>query len=91
MTHKFLDKEIELVEFNIATADKIQAVMMGDSDIAGGNVKVGIETFNKAKYMTIEYGTKDKDINEAYLKSLPAKNQADVQALYEAIQKLNGL
>lgn len=91
MIYKFLGKDIELVEFNIATADKIQAVMLGDSDITSGEAKVSMDAFNKAKYMTIELGTKDKAIDEAYLKDLPAKQRVEIDNLYQAIQELNGL
>lgn len=91
MTFKFLGKDIELIEFNIETADKIQSIMLGEADMSTGEVKVGMDSFNKAKYMTIEYGTADGSINVKYLKGLKAKQAKDVQELYEAIQELNGL
>lgn len=92
MMHKFLGKDIELLEFNIETADKIQAVMLGEADMSSGEVKVGMDSFNKAKYMTIELGTADASITAKYLvKELKAKQAKDVQELYEAIQELNGL
>ena len=91
MTHTFLGKDIELLEFNIETADKIQAVMLGEADITTGEAKVSMASFNKAKYMTIEHGTADKEINAKYIGTLKANQAKDVQELYDAIQKLNGL
>lgn len=90
MTHKFLDEDIELIEFNIKKADEIQNIMLGEGTVVGGEASVNMKSFKEAMYKTIEYGTAGSKFNKGFILDLPASKSGEVQKLYDAIQKLNG-
>lgn len=90
MKYKFLGQDIELSEFNISQSDEIQGLLLGNSNITGGEASVSITDFKASQYLAIEYGTKSDDINRDYILGLPAKKAADVQTLYDAIMEFNG-